>query len=145
MCCFYFQFFVCRHFLYSTEHLFLFSRNLFTDLDSRARTDWGADTCDKNNTKPGTGCGCLMPRLRPSVCRQARNFLYTSGPMVVHNINTRGQIQQRDCRESGHWTDFLSTVVIEAFYDLAVLIATQIGGVGFILSRKYSTSLRSSN
>ena len=86
--------------------------------------------------------GDWLPAAAPSetVC------LSTSSELFIHlgsdgcNINTRSQIQQRDCRESGHWTDFLSMVVIEAFYDRA-LIATQIRGVGFILSRKYLSSL----
>ena len=107
-------------------HLPIFTKPLYCSQSLKARTDWATDTRDKNNTEPCRGLTTAVPRLRPSVCRQARNFLHSGCGPDGCNINTRGQeqIQQRDCRESGHWTDFLSMVVIEAFYDYRHICAT---------------------
>ena len=133
-----FHVFVCRHFLCTAQGTFCYfhATSLLISTPRHGRTE--ALTLATKTTRSRD----WLPAAAPSetVC------LSTSSELFIHlgsdgcNINTRSQIQQRDCRESGHWTDFLSMVVIEAFYDRA-LIATQIRRVGFILSRKYLSSL----
>ena len=91
---------------------YTFSRNLFTVC---AGTDWAADSRDKNKTDPSLRLPAV-PAPSVAVCL----FNTGRGPMVN---NTRPGGTDPTKRWSGHWTDFLLTVVIviKAFYDRALI------------------------
>ena len=91
---------------------YTFSRNLFTVC---AGTDWAADSRDKNKTDPSLRLPAV-PAPSVAVCL----FNTGRGPMVN---NTRPGGTDPTKRWSGHWTDFLLTVVIviKAFYNRALI------------------------